>query len=200
MGIFDRGGGKKGQDKQGAGGNAAEETDYFDSPQETVSLSDAPKAAPVNAQKSGANTSAAPAPRAVQQDDDMRPAYGIENAIQLMRALPVDQNVELVVAVIKGTLESLKVRVSDIIDDASRKQKDLEMRVSNLKQQISDFEKEISTRKEEIERLDADHAETSSVKSRLELAEKAQKAAASQRPTSGVIGGKPAQPATGGKA
>jgi phage shock protein A len=94
----------------------------------------------------------------------------------------------------------LKVRVSDIIDDASRKQKDLELRVSNLKQQITDFEREIATRKDEIERLDADHAETSSVKSRLELAEKAQKAAATQRPASGVIGSKSAQPATGSKA
>ena len=118
-----------------------------------------------------------------------------------MRSLPnVDANVELVVAVIKGTLESLKVKVSDIIEDASRKQKDLENRVMNLKQQITDFEKEISTRKSEIEKLDADHAETTSVKGRLELAEKHQKASAApsgpatQKPLSGTIG------ATGGKA
>jgi len=91
-----------------------------------------------------------------------------------MRALPVDQNPALVVAVIKTTLESLRVKVSDIIGDAARKQKDLEDRVSNLKRAIADFEKEIETRREEIERLEADHKETTAVRGRLELAEKAQ--------------------------
>jgi hypothetical protein len=178
MGIFDRGTGKKGNEKGGAAAQA-EDADYYDSPQETVSLSDAPKATgPVKV------TPGAPAAQAVRPAptpvEDERPSYGIENAIQLMRALPVDQNVELVVAVIKGTLESLKVKVSDIIEDAVRKEKDLEGRVTNLKQAIQEFEKEIQQRKDEISRLEADHAETSSVKSRLMLAEKAQKA---QTPT-----------------
>ena len=48
--------------------------------------------------------------------------YGIDEAIKLMRTLPVEENVELVVRVIKTTLESLRVRVGDIIDDASRRQ------------------------------------------------------------------------------
>lgn len=100
-----------------------------------------------------------------------RPAYGIQNAILLMRTLPVDQNPELVVTVIKSTLESLKVKVSDIIDDASRRQQEIETRVANLKQQIVDFEREIATRKDEIGRLEADHAETTTVKGRLEMAE-----------------------------
>ena len=107
-------------------------------------------------------------------EDEPRPHYGIEQAITLMRALPVDQNPALVVAVIKTTLESLKVKVSDIISDAARKQKDLEERVANLKRAIADFEKEIETRKEEIARLEADHKETTAVRGRLELAEKAQ--------------------------
>jgi len=109
-----------------------------------------------------------------QHEDEPRPHYGIEQAITLMRALPVDQNPALVVAVIKTTLESLKVKVSDIISDAARKQKDLEDRVSNLKRAIADFEKEIETRREEIARLEADHKETTAVRGRLELAEKAQ--------------------------
>jgi hypothetical protein len=88
----------------------------------------------------------------------------------------VDQNPELVVIVIKSTLESLKVKVSDIILDADRKTKDLEERVANLKRAIADFEKEIETRKEEIGRLEADHKETTNVRQRLELAEKAQRA------------------------
>src|SRR5262245_59018137 len=139
--------------------------DFNDSPVETV---------PLNAR--GAPP---PPPKPVEEE---RPHYGIDQAIELMRALPVDQNVELVVQVIKTTLESLKVRVTDIIDDASRKQKRLEDRVAILKAEISDLEKEIQQRKDEIARHEADHSETSAVKARLELAEKAQAAAAAKKP------------------
>lgn len=188
MGIFDRGG-KKGQDKQQVGSAPADD-DYFDSPQESISLN-APTAPAQKGQPVG------PASVVVaQQDEPERPHYTIGQAIELMRALPVDQNVELVVAVIKTTLESLKVKVADIIEDATRKQKDLEQRVANLKQQIAEFEREIQTRKDEITRLEADHAETSDVKAKLELAERAQKAAPAQKSAL-----KPATPAAaGGKA
>jgi len=171
-------GGKKGDDKAPVQGD--EEAGYYDSPVETVSLSDTRNARPA-ATSGAAGASAAaqqqPGSKKVvveQHDEEPRPHYGIEQAIQLMRALPVDQNPALVVAVIKTTLESLKVKVSDIISDAARKQKDLEDRVANLKRAIADFEKEIETRREEIGRLEADHKETTAVRGRLELAEKAQ--------------------------
>lgn len=176
-------GGKKGDEKTAA---QDDEADYYDSPVEQVSLSGAP-ARPAAQSAAGTVQSAhataqpaAPRPQAAAPvDDEPRPHYGIEQAIHLMRALPVDQNPELVVAVIKTTLESLKVKVSDIIADAARKQKDLEDRVSNLKRAIADFEREIETRREEIAKLEADHSETSSVRQRLQLAEKAQQNAAS---------------------
>jgi hypothetical protein len=169
MGFF----GKRGDDKLVPA--TQEDSDFNDSPVEQVSL--AAKPAP---------------PRPAAPIEEERPNYGIDNAIELMRSLPVDQNVELVVAVIKGTLESLRVRVTDIIEDASKKQKRLEDREGDLRREIADFEKEIQTRKEEIARLEADHAETSSVKARLELAEKAQKAAAANKP-------KPATPVVAAK-
>jgi hypothetical protein len=165
-------GGKKGDEKAPMQGD--EEAGYYDSPVETVSLSGArnsPSAGGGGGGQAGSGSNKVVVNQ--QQDDEPRPHYGIEQAITLMRALPVDQNPALVVAVIKGTLESLKVKVSDIIQDAARKQKDLEDRVSNLKRAIADFEKEIETRKEEIARLDADHKETTAVRGRLELAEKA---------------------------
>jgi len=170
-------GGKKGDEKAPMPQDD-DDAGYFDSPQETVSLSDAHPAGRAAPAQHGAH--AAPAgsgPRAAAEpvDDEPRPHYGIDQAIQLMRALPVDQNPELVVAVIKTTLESLKVKVADIIGDANRKTKDLEERVANLKRAIADFEKEIETRREEIGRLEADHKETSSVRSRLELAERMQR-------------------------
>ena len=175
-------GGKKGDDKAPMQGD--DEAGYYDSPVETVSLSDTRGSGARGSTSSsggggGGGSAAAQgggSNKVVvdQHDDEPRPHYGIEQAITLMRALPVDQNPALVVAVIKTTLESLKVKVSDIISDAARKQKDLEERVSNLKRAIADFEKEIETRKEEIARLEADHKETTAVRGRLELAEKAQ--------------------------
>jgi hypothetical protein len=171
-------GGKKGDEKAAAQGD--DEAGYYDSPQETVSLS-----GPRNPPQSGAKpvagapaaaAAAAPARVIVEDEEPPRPSYGINQAIELMRLLPVDQNPELVVQVIKGTLESMKVKVSEIIADADRKTKDLEERVGNLKRAIGDFEKEIETRKEEIGRLEADHKETTGVRARLELAERAQRA------------------------
>ena len=167
-------GGKKGDEKAPVQGD--EEAGYYDSPVETVSLSGNRGTATVSGGHSTAQPSSASSNKVVvdQHEEEPRPHYGIEQAITLMRALPMDQNPALVVAVIKTTLESLKVKVSDIINDAARKQKDLEDRVSNLKRAIADFEKEIETRKEEIGRLEADHKETTAVRGRLELAEKAQ--------------------------
>ncbi|MGZ3425021.1 MAG: hypothetical protein ACXVCV_00165 [Polyangia bacterium] len=173
-------GGKKGDEKAPMQGE--DEAGYYDSPVETVSLTDtrgSNRASSASSPGAAAGQQAGGSSKVVvnqqqQQDDEPRPHYGIEQAIQLMRLLPVDQNPALVVAVIKGTLESLKVKVSDIIHDAARKPKDLEDRVGNLKRAIADFEKEIDTRKEEIARLEADHKETTAVRGRLELAEKAQ--------------------------
>jgi len=174
-------GGKKGDEKAAAQGD--DEAGYYDSPQETVSLSGPRNAPAAGAAKPAAGApgaqpaAAAPQPSArviVEDEEPPRPSYGINQAIELMRLLPVDQNPELVVQVIKGTLESMKVKVSEIIADADRKTKDLEERVGNLKRAIADFEKEIDTRKEEIGRLEADHKETTGVRARLELAEKAQ--------------------------
>ena len=150
-------GGGKGE-KTGKDEPKNDEAGYFDSPTENVSLSAPPPSRPP--------------PIPVREDPPPSPDYGINAAIQLMRSLPVDQNPELVVTVIKTTLESLRVKVADIIVDASRKQADLEHRVETLTKEIADYEKEIQQRRDEIARLEADHAETTSVKSRLELAEK----------------------------
>jgi hypothetical protein len=161
MGFF----GKRGDDKATL---QHEEGDFSDSPVENVSLAAKPQAPPP--------------PRVVEEE---RTQYSIDQAIELMRALPPgsDQNVELAVVIIKTTLESLKVRVADIIEDASKKQKRLEDRVSDLKKEIADFEKEIDTRKNEIIRLEADHTETTGVKKKLEMAEKAQQANAQKKKT-----------------
>ncbi len=105
-------------------------------------------------------------------------AYGIEDAIKLMRSLPVDQNLELVVRVIKGTLESMSVRLPTIIEDAARKQQSIQDRTAALNTEIGGLEKEIAKRREEIAGLEADFAETTKVKQHLELAESGTKPSA----------------------
>lgn len=113
-----------------------------------------------------------PKPSAVPQAKAAPTAYGIEKAIHLMRSLPQTQNIELVVMVIKTTLESLKVNVADIIEDAIVKERELEARVAILKDEIGVLQKQVELRVDEIVRLEAAHAETTSVKERLQLAEK----------------------------
>ncbi len=105
-----------------------------------------------------------------QAADTSKPTYGIQNAIELMRQLP-DDNVSLVVEVVKKTLESLDVDIGSIIADAERKHARIDDRVSNLQAEIRDFEEEIAARKDEIEALTADRDETKTVKERLELAQ-----------------------------
>ncbi len=128
----------------------------------------APKPAPAPA------AAAAPAAKpaaAAPVGKEAHPDYGINKAIELMRLLP-DENVELIVRVVKTTLESTNINVASIVKDASRKQQQIEARVDILKKEIAGHEAEISTRRSEIASLEADHKETSMVKDRLQLAEK----------------------------
>jgi hypothetical protein len=99
--------------------------------------------------------------------------YGIEDTIRLMRGLPVEQNLELVVRVVKSTLESVNVRLSTIIQEATRKEQHIGQQIASLKGEIAGFEAEIAKRRQAIDRLEQDLAETSKVKERLELAEAA---------------------------
>lgn len=97
--------------------------------------------------------------------------YGIEDAIKLMRSLPVEENENLVVRVMKTTLESLKVRIGEIIDDAVKRQEVLGKKVADYKAQIVSFEREIEARRHEIHRLEEELGEVTRVKERLQAAE-----------------------------
>lgn len=99
------------------------------------------------------------------------PRYGIDEAIRLMRTLPVDDNPDLVVRVIKRTLESLSVKVPDIIDDAAKRQESLRTKISEHQAAIVQLEREIDTRRFDIGRLEDELAETTQVRERLQLAE-----------------------------
>jgi hypothetical protein len=117
--------------------------------------------------------------RGTPEHDD----YGIDKAIELMRTLPSD-NIELVVQVVKFSLQSVGIQLPTIIEDAIRRQKDIQGRIGVLRTEIADLESEIKTRKEEIDRLDSEHRETSTVRERLELAESLGKPKSSEPITS----------------
>jgi septal ring factor EnvC (AmiA/AmiB activator) len=101
-----------------------------------------------------------------------RSGYTVEDAIALMRKLPVDpQNVQLVIQVVRSTLASMNVRVEDIIEDANQRQSGLEEKILKSRAQITELEKQIASHRQEIARLEADLSETVAVKERLELGE-----------------------------
>jgi hypothetical protein len=97
--------------------------------------------------------------------------YGIDRAIELMRQLP-EENIELVVAVVKTTLQSVGIDISSIIKDGTRKQNEMQARIEVLRREIAGLENEINARRAEIGSLDAERRETALVKDRLSLAEK----------------------------
>ncbi len=107
-------------------------------------------------------------PRAAGSD------YGIQQAIALLRKLPEHnlEQVKLVMRVLKSALESTGLEIGPIIDDAIRRQGDLEENVDRLEAEIADLEGEIKDRQAETARLEADLKETTMVRERLELAEK----------------------------
>ena len=99
-------------------------------------------------------------------------AFGITEATQLLRSLPIDQNPELIVRVVRTTLESLDVHLSDIIADATRKEQVTEERFAAVQGQVADLEKQLAGLRQEIGALEFDLKETTDVKERLQIAEK----------------------------
>jgi len=107
--------------------------------------------------------------------------YGIAEAIQLLRGLPVDQNPDLVVRVVRATLASLSVHLADIIEDANRKQKTTQAKIASEHAKVADLEKQLADHRKEIAALEADLKETTTVKERLQMAEKSAGAPAPMR-------------------
>lgn len=99
-----------------------------------------------------------------------RPKYGIDDALQLMRTLPVDQNAELVVMVVKNTLASMNVSLKDIVGDAVAKEEVTAKKIRNLQENIADLEEQIRERKALVSITEAELAELVSVRERLQAA------------------------------
>lgn len=95
--------------------------------------------------------------------------YGIEDAIKLMRSLPRDNN-EIVVTVVKKTLESTQIQVGDIVADADAKEDRIRDQHKTLETEIKDLQEQIAKRNQQITELLKDLKETTDVRQRLQLA------------------------------
>jgi len=150
-----------------------------------------------------ATNTVAAAPAATTTTTAGRNGYGIAEAIQLMRGLPVDQNPELVVRVVRATLASLNVKLADIIEDASKKQKTTQERITAEHGKVAELEKQLADHRKEIAALEADLKETTKVKERLQSAEKDASGPTPLRATgphtATLLGNKAPEEATSGK-
>lgn len=100
------------------------------------------------------------------------PAFGIEDAIRLMRSLPTDPNIDLVVRVVRVTLSAVNVSVEDIMQDAERKEKKVRESIATLENDVADLEKQLHDKRAAISAHQADLRETATVRERLHMADK----------------------------
>ncbi|HVR01877.1 MAG TPA: hypothetical protein VMT47_07085 [Polyangia bacterium] len=98
--------------------------------------------------------------------------YGITEAINLLRGLPIDQNGDLVIRVMSATLASVDVHLRDIIDDATKRQKSTHERIAAVHAQMADLDRQLEAHRREVAALEAELKETTTVKERLQHAEK----------------------------
>jgi hypothetical protein len=63
--------------------------------------------------------------------------YSIEQAIQLMNGLPVDLNQDLVIQVMKASLESAGISVSDLFQSATQRKDEITAEILKLHGEIS---------------------------------------------------------------
>jgi hypothetical protein len=96
--------------------------------------------------------------------------YGIDDAIQLMRTLPVHQQPDLVLLVVRNTLASMHVDLRQVIESGAAKQERLRSAIAKISTAITELESEIAARRQELALVEADLNETNGVKERLEMA------------------------------
>jgi hypothetical protein len=132
---------------------------------EVVAVAAAPSMRPQKAEKVVSSPVAAPAPA-----PPAPPGFGIETAIALMRTLPLDDDADLVLRVVRKTLRSTGVSVEDVVGSANKREADLAESIAQQRAAIEDLERQIVTRKGEVERTVTQLVETRSVRQRLQEA------------------------------
>lgn len=92
--------------------------------------------------------------------------YGIQQAIKLMRNLPKN-DLDTVMTVVKQTLESMDIKVADIINDAGIKEKAFIRLLDTTRTELADFKEIVKAKEHEIVTLEAVLKETIAVKEKL---------------------------------
>jgi hypothetical protein len=87
-------------------------------------------------------------------------AYGIGDLIRLLKSIPIDHHPELVVQVIKTTLESVGVSSSAVVEDALIRENGMREAVEMLESQIVVLMQEIEARRFQIAQLQVELRET----------------------------------------
>jgi pilus assembly protein FimV len=94
--------------------------------------------------------------------------YSIDSAIALMRALPMDEDPELVLRVVRKTLRSTGVSVEDIVASAQVRENALAASMADDRATIERLEREIVALRKNIDGSTAQLRETRSVRERLQ--------------------------------
>jgi hypothetical protein len=97
--------------------------------------------------------------------------FDIEQMKALWRILP-HGDVATLLHTLRATFASVGVSLPRVIEDALGHQADLEERIEQLERAVDELQREVEARAQEIARLERDHAETTRVRERLEMAER----------------------------
>lgn len=76
--------------------------------------------------------------------------YGVEEAIELMRTFPRDQDQSMVVSVVQKTLASANIDIDMIVRDAGHRIDRLGKQKANLENDVEELEKNIAEKRKEI--------------------------------------------------
>ncbi|HEY8079195.1 MAG TPA: hypothetical protein VIF62_33920 [Labilithrix sp.] len=128
---------------------------------------EAPRAKPAEAPPPRASPPAQPSAAPAQPSPKPK-TFGIEQAIELMRKLPLDEEPELVLRVVRKTLRSTGVSLEEIVRSAKQREASLGDSVAKDKADIERLEREIAERRASIERATAQANETRKVRERLQ--------------------------------
>jgi hypothetical protein len=97
--------------------------------------------------------------------------FDIARMIELVRRLP-DGDAAVVAHTLGAALASVGVTLPPVIEDAQRRQADLEDRLRVVEAEIEERVQTIDSLRREIAALETDHAETTMVRERLERAQR----------------------------
>jgi hypothetical protein len=98
------------------------------------------------------------------------PQFGIEQAMALMRALPLDEDPDLVLKVVRKTLRSTGISVEELVASTRKREIDLSDGITSDHDAIAQLERDIVARRAHIEELVAQREEAESLRKRLQEA------------------------------